>query len=96
MPLPFDATQKSERPAIYRGVGVMSELTAYDEAIEAEHRGELRGRLQIILRQGRKQFGETDAAVEEELQAIHDRDRLERLGDAILTAKSWQELLATP
>jgi transcription termination factor NusB len=49
-----------------------------------------------LLRLGRRQFGELDASIESELKSIRDLERLERLADAILTAKSWPELLATP
>lgn len=96
--------KKTELPSIFQGVGLMSELTAYDELLEIEERGEQRGRLQgqistshhLLLLLGRKQFGEPDSEVEEALTSIQDLARLERLATAILTAKSWQELLATP
>jgi hypothetical protein len=35
-------------------------------------------------------------AAEAALKAVRDLDRLERLADAIHTAKTWAELLATP
>ena len=74
----------------------MSESTAFDEAIEVgELRGELKRSHTLLLRQGRQRFGEPDAADEAELKSIRDLERLERLADAILTAKSWSELLAT-
>lgn len=85
--------KKSDLASIYRGVGLMTESTAYDEAVEE---GELKNSHKLLLRIGRKQFGEADAASEAELKSIRDLERLERLADAILTAKSWQELLATP
>ena len=72
------------------------ELTAYDEATEeGEIRGEIKGRNLLLLRLGRRQFGALDASTEAELTSIRDLDRLDRLGDAISTAKSWQELLET-
>lgn len=96
---------KSDLGSIYRGIGLMQESTAFDEVMEegelrGEIRGELRGELKrshrLLLRLGRKQIGAPDAATEAKLTALTDLDRLERLADAILTAKSWAELLATP
>ena len=71
----------------------MEELTAYD-GFEAD--GKRKRSHRILLRQGRTRFGPSDTATESALVAIKDLDRLERLADAILTAKSWQGLLATP
>lgn len=89
--------KKESLASIYRGVGIMKESTAFDEVMEeGELRGELRGKIRVLLRQGRKRFGNPDATTESALTAITDLDRLERLADAILTAKSWDELLATP
>ena len=83
---------RSELSKIFEGVEMKEKLAAYDEAIEE-------GRIKAIRRQGRKMFGEPDAAVDAELKAMIDEpdpDRIDRLLDAVLTAKSWQELLATP
>ena len=75
----------------------MSELTAYDEAVEE---GELRGKLischNILLRQGRKKFGPPDEAIEAVVKTIQDLEHLDRLVDALWTTNSWPELLATP
>lgn len=84
---------KRDLASIYKGVGLMSELTAYDEAVEE---GAIKTSHNILLRQGRKRFGEPDAATEAALTAISDLDRLGRMTDAILTASSWEELLETP
>jgi hypothetical protein len=48
----------------------------------------------VLLRQGRKKFGEPDAATLQMIQAITDVGRLERMSDAVLDANSWNELLA--
>jgi hypothetical protein len=85
--------KKSDLASIYRGVGLMQESTAFDEAVD---HGRLDGQIRILLRLGRKQFGPADPAAEADLRAIKDLERLERLADAILTANSWQELLMTP
>ena len=74
----------------------MQESTAFDEWIEeGELRGEVKRSHRLLLRLGRTQFGVADAVTEAGLTSIKDLDRLERLADAILTAKRWQELLAT-
>lgn len=69
------------------------ELPAYDEAIEE---GERRGCLRVLLRLGRTRLGEPGEAEEAQLQSIRNLDRLMRLAVAILSVKSWPELLATP
>ncbi|MEI7688036.1 MAG: hypothetical protein WCL32_23765 [Planctomycetota bacterium] len=84
---------KEDLASIYKGIGLMKESTAFDEAVEE---GELKRSHRLLLRLGRKRFGNPDGTTEAALTAIIDLDRLERLADAILTASSWQELLATP
>jgi hypothetical protein len=82
---------------IYDGVGIMHESTAYDVVLEEGLRaGDLRTSHRLLLRQGRKRFGPADEATESALTSIQDLDRLERMSEAVLSATSWQELLATP
>lgn len=89
--------KKADLASIFRGVGLMQESTAFDEAMEeGERRGEIRGRIASLRSQGRKRFGDPDASAEAELASIKDLDHLDRLSDAILSATSWQDLLATP
>ncbi len=71
----------------------MNESTAWDQVLEE---GEIRSTHRVLLRQGRKLFGPPDPAIESALTAIQDVERLERMSEAILTVKSWQELVATP
>lgn len=66
----------------------MDKSAAYDGDVDGFHR--------FLLRQGRKRFSSPDAATEAALTAITDLARLERLAEAILTAGSWSDLLATP
>ena len=89
---------------IFQGVKVIHEssaFTLYEQKGRQEGRQEglQEGRLEeshrLLLRQGRNRFGAPDAAIEAALRAIRDLDRLERLADTMLTAASWQELLAT-
>lgn len=56
--------------------------------------GRLREARDIILRQGRRKFGEPDAATVEYLKATKDRELLEELTDRIFDATSWASLLA--
>jgi hypothetical protein len=84
--------KKPDLASIYQGVGLMSELAAYDEAVED---GEIKGRHWVLLRLGQQRFGPPEPNMELELKSIRDLDRLGRLTAAILTVKSWPELLAT-
>lgn len=86
---------------IFRGVKAMydsSAFTLYEEKGRQEGRQE--GRVEeshrLLLRLGSKRLGVADSATEAALRAINDIDRLERMADTVLTASSWQELLAMP
>jgi hypothetical protein len=71
---------------------------------EGEAKGEARGRAEgeikalhrTLLRLGGQRLGAPDAAVTAAVEAIADRERLERLADGLLQAASWQELLGRP
>jgi predicted transposase YdaD len=63
---------------------------------EGEARGKAAEAKTILLRQGRKRFGEPDAATVAALQAITDVAYLESLSERLLEVASWQELLASP
>ncbi|MGL4461130.1 MAG: hypothetical protein ACRDD1_16315 [Planctomycetia bacterium] len=67
----------------------MSRLAAYLE-------GESRRRRDVILQLGTRRFGPTDRDLEEELESIHDLERLDRMVEAVISAGSWLELLAPP
>jgi predicted transposase YdaD len=86
---------------VFRGVKIMHESSAFDLYEEkGRQEGRQEGRLEeshrMLLRQGRHRFGAPAPDAEEALRSVRDLDRLERLADAILTANTWQELLATP
>lgn len=70
----------------------MHESTAYDVAVEE---GEIRNSHRFLLRQGRSLWGAPSPAIEAALKAVQDVLRLERMAEAILRVKSWEELLAT-
>jgi predicted transposase YdaD len=62
--------------------------------------GEAHGRLaearNIVSLLGSHRFGQPSAAIQEALEAITDRDRLERIAKRIIDAGGWDDLLATP
>lgn len=85
-------------PLFERVVIHMKESSAYQLILaEGEAKGEARGRASearaILLRQGRKCFGEPDAVSLGALQAITDIGVLEQLSEKLLDVSSWQELL---
>jgi hypothetical protein len=47
----------------------------------------------MILRQGRHKFGEAPSREQQALEAVTDLERLETLGERLLHAGSWAELL---
>jgi hypothetical protein len=83
----------------------MTESALLDELF-AKREGKIRaecealGRIQeaqsMILRFGAKLLGSASSSVETALRDIHDRERLERIGDRIMDASDWNDLLATP
>ncbi|HEX7378280.1 MAG TPA: hypothetical protein VF278_14275 [Pirellulales bacterium] len=85
--------KKEDLASIYEGVRVMHESTAYDMAVEE---GCVKNSHRVLMKQGRKLFGSPESTVESALTSIQDVERLERMAEAILTAKSWDELLSTP
>ncbi len=61
---------------------------------EGRVEGKIEGEVSLLLLQGRRRFGRISAKAESALKSINDIARLERMAEAILTAKSWSELLA--
>ncbi|HEY8504414.1 MAG TPA: hypothetical protein VIL46_07505 [Gemmataceae bacterium] len=85
----------------YRGVTKMRESDTYMAILEeGEAKGRIEGRTEearnFVLRLGGKKLGEPDAETRSALEAITDVSRLERMGDRILDANNWQEILNTP
>jgi hypothetical protein len=78
---------------VFQGVRAMRDSTTYMAILDE---GGIMATKKLILRQGRKRFGEPDASVQATLDAITDLDRLERLGERLLDVSSWQELFAAP
>lgn len=61
-----------------------------------EAEGETREARRLLVRLGTKRFGPPPASAQSALDAVTDRERLERMFDAALTVAGWDELLATP
>jgi hypothetical protein len=85
--------EKNNLSRILQGVGLMGEVAASDYFTE---QGEIKGRKEVLFELGRLKFGDTDETIEAALKSIADLDRLKRMGKAILTTNSWEELLSTP
>jgi hypothetical protein len=78
---------------IFRRVNVMRESSTY-LGILAE--GEVAGLQKMLLRQGRIRFGPPDEATTTAIRGVTDPERLQRMGDRLLTAAGWADVLATP
>jgi hypothetical protein len=78
---------------LFLGVRAVQESEGYLAILD---QGGIEALRRVLLRQGRKRFGEPNEATQQTLMAIDDLDRLERLSDRILDVSSWQELLQTP
>ena len=78
---------------LLREVLEMKESTTYQAIVEEGRAEEAR---QFLLRLGRKRFGQPGAEVVTTIQAIPDVRRLEELGERLLEADTWQELLGVP
>jgi predicted transposase YdaD len=63
---------------------------------EGEARGRAEGARRVVLRLGTRRFGPPDRRTRAALQAIADVEQIEQLGDRVLDASSWAELLDSP
>ena len=75
---------------LLRGVRTMIESSTYRATVEE---GEVQMGRKMLLRQGRRRFGEPSPQVLTALNALTDVSRLEELGDRLLQVSSWEELL---
>lgn len=71
----------------------MKESSTYQMIVDE---GRIEQARRMILKQGRIRFGAPDKRIAGTLQAIEDLDRLEHLGERLVTVSSWRELLDTP
>ena len=77
---------------IFQGVRLMRESSTYQAILDE---GRIEEAQKMILRLGRQKFGSPNDLIAAALQAITDLERLERMGDRILSVSTWNELLAT-
>ena len=77
-----------------RELNAMKTTAADVLRFEGRVEGRVEGARSMLLRQGRKKFGEPETPTLQKLLSITDVDHLERLSDALLDAKSWQELIS--
>jgi hypothetical protein len=74
---------------------IMQHSSTYQHTLAVGRaQGELNAARQIIVRQGRRRFGEPSAEVRASLDAITALDRLNELADRVHEVGSWDELLA--
>jgi predicted transposase YdaD len=83
---------------ILRGVTGMRESSTYQAILEeGREKGREEGRVdqsrRLLIRLGSRRFGAPDAATVARIERVGDLDTLERLGDALFTATSWEQLL---
>ncbi len=90
--LPLEGPHLAEFEQLLRSKKYKGARKMYESTIDQiEARGSERGQRKLLTRQLQKRFGRLSAAVKARL-AAWPAERLEELGDALLTAKSLQEL----
>jgi hypothetical protein len=78
---------------VFKGVRAMRDSDTYMAILDE---GRELGVRRLLVLQGEERFGPPPEAITARLNAITNLDRLERIGKRLLTAASWEELLATP
>lgn len=87
--------EKAVLEQLYRGVPDMEESSGYQLIMErGVAKGEQRALVRTILDLGRMKFGEPEADQQVAIQQIDDLDRLGEMSRRIITATTWNELLA--
>jgi hypothetical protein len=75
------------------GVTVMEESVTYQAIVR---QGRVKGVRDLVMHQGELRFGRPTERVALRIQAIDDPTELDRLGERVLTASSWDDLLRGP
>lgn len=78
---------------LIQGVRGMAESVTYLATLEEGAIAELR---KVLLRMGRKRFGEPTPEIAERLTSIDNIVKLERLSERLLDVSTWEELLPKP
>jgi hypothetical protein len=74
----------------------MRESSGYQLILEEGRvEGRVDGARSMLLHAGRVKFGKPTKATTAALESITDLRRLQRMSERLLSASSWQELLAT-
>jgi predicted transposase YdaD len=80
---------------LFRGVRAMRDSDTYQAILdEGREEGRVDELHRMLLRQGRKRFGEPDEGTRQAIRDLQDLERLEHLGERLLEVSGWDELLA--
>jgi predicted transposase YdaD len=78
---------------LFQGLQIMRESSTYQAILDE---GRVAGLQRMLLSQGSIRLGSPDEATKNAVKSITDGDRLERMGNRLMTATTWAEVLATP
>jgi predicted transposase YdaD len=89
----LQGARKMRESVTYQAILAEGREEGREEGLEL---GRLEGERRLLLRIGERRFGRPDARTKRALARITYRERLERLGERIFEATTWQDLLASP
>jgi predicted transposase YdaD len=76
-------------------ITTLRESSTYQAILEeGRAEGRVEGLRSLLLELGTQRFGQPSAAVETELTALHDAAAIARIGQRLLGATSWDDLLS--
>jgi predicted transposase YdaD len=82
---------------LLEGITMMEESVTYQAIIrKGVAKGRVEGARSLLLHQAEVRFGRPSPAAAAAVGAIDDVDELDRLGERVLTASSWEDLLRGP
>ena len=83
------------RPIFEEDFSMIQDVGIVEEwLIEREARGEAKSAREILMRLGRKRFGEPTEGIVQALEAITSAEALQDMAVRLLEVESWEELLA--
>jgi predicted transposase YdaD len=82
---------KDEARTLFRRIQAVQESTTYQAILEE---GEVRGTQNMLLKQGAIRFGKPSRDIKIAIKQIEDLKKLRRMVIKVLSASSWQQLLA--
>jgi predicted transposase YdaD len=80
---------KAQTDRLFRGIPGMQDSTTYQGILDDGREGRLDEARKLLVRLARKRFNCPNAEGEATLAAITDLEKLERLGVALMVARSW-------